>query len=495
VATQPHSEPGTNSSMTGSALRQVREQLGMSQDRFAPMVGLSRPALNSIEQNDRAVPALAAAAVLAIKAAKDSEAISNLPQKATWRTSRCFKHKPPFEVLPPNGSACGCGEPSCRLQAVRDDDWPQGYLWCFQARGCYRYVYLDATGKTVPSPGKNVSRVPAEICSGCGRKRPLDADYRKRAGQIVYIRRCRPEPEGPPSLQHDAPTYWWEKGGKVERMPQAAVEKLHGRNRRSFPVPKCELGGCPRNGKTMERSAVLHLSGNDGEKWQIHTYRCRGSKPHAEYRVLPRGEVATHLSMGRYTWMDSATGNTVETERRKRPIRKDRIMPSSQCPDCQVSLRLVDGPRKVIETIHGKRYWKDGLRYWTAKCTSCRRHFRVRSNGKIKPATRHTWPTPERGRRPGTVLAKTKQRIVLAAYYHSKGLTPYAMALDLFPVKSADDIETSRRNSYDLFENHDAAIMAELARQVTLSGTDIKAEVVSATQKIKLIAERKTPGT
>jgi DNA-binding XRE family transcriptional regulator len=300
--------------MTGNVLRQLREGLGMSQDRLASMVGITRPALNNIEQHNRIVPPTVAAGALAIKAAKDSGAIS-LPRKATWRNSKGFKQRPPFEVLPPNGTACGCKNPSCRLYAVCDGDWPAGHLWCFQSHGCYRRVYLDAMGNTVPSPGKNVSRVPAEVCSGCGHKKALDGKDSKRFGQKIYIRRCRQDPKDPPSLRHDDPTYWWEKNGKMVRMPPAAIEQLHGRSRRLFPVPKCEREGCPRNGKTMERSNVLHLATHNGGRCKIATYRCRATKAHPEYRVLPCGEIATRLGMGRYRWRDSVTRETHETAR------------------------------------------------------------------------------------------------------------------------------------------------------------------------------------
>ncbi len=194
--------------MMGKMLRQLREQLGMSQEQLASIVGITRPALNNIEHNNRVVPATVAAGVLAVKAAKDSGTIASLPRKPTWRNSKRFKQRPPFEVLPPNGSACGCGRPSCRLYAVCDGDWPNEHLWCFEAGECYHRVYLDVVGSSVPSPGKNVSRVPVEICSGCGRKRALDAKHSKRFGQKIYIRRCRLELNDSPSLEHDPPSYW-----------------------------------------------------------------------------------------------------------------------------------------------------------------------------------------------------------------------------------------------------------------------------------------------
>lgn len=411
----------------------------MSQEQLASMVGLTRSALNNIERNNKVVAATATAAALAIKAAKDSGAIPSLPQKPSWRNSKGFKQRPPFEVLPSNGSGCGCGDRSCRLYAVCDGDWPSGHLWCFQARGCHRRVYLDAMGKPVPSPGKNVSRVPAQICSGCGRKQSLDMKHSKRFGQKIYIRRCRQEPEDPPSLRHDPPSYWWDKNGKMVRMPQAAIEELHGRSRRSFPVPKCHLEGCPRHGLTMERSAVLNLSTRDGGKCQIAMYRCRASKPHTEYRVLPQGEVAMRLGLGRYSWTESATASTVETAPRKRPLQARRKMPSSNCPECGASLRQGAGPWKL----------QGGRRRWNTECSNCHKVYRVRNDGEITAHKDSRW-RKTKGGAPSGPRPRTIERCKLAATLSRIGCSQREMA----PYVLDDQPNTAKHNIRRFFSDH-----------------------------------------
>ena len=54
--------------MTGRVLRQLREQLGMSQRQLAPIVGLTRSSLGNRERRNSAVPSTVAAGVRAIQA-------------------------------------------------------------------------------------------------------------------------------------------------------------------------------------------------------------------------------------------------------------------------------------------------------------------------------------------------------------------------------------------------------------------------------------------
>jgi hypothetical protein len=390
------SPSSTASILSGHDLRQLRDRLAVSQSQFAPIIGLTKSHLSLIEWKNLPVPKSTAERARAVEMAKHSGVVSDLPKKkATWRKSVAFKQEPPFTALPTNGTACGCGDPRCHLGPVRDGDWPnRGHLWIFQGKQCWTRVYLDAGGKKVPSP----RRAPVDICISCGRARETSAKYSKHLGEMIFTRRCRPQPSDPPSLQHDPTTHWWKRNGRMVALPQAALDKLHSFNTRSYAVPRCELPGCPRHGKSMARSAVLRLASPDSSPYEIATYRCEAVKAHTEYRVLPRGEAATHLGMGRYRWTDGATGNTLETAPRKRPIRKDRVMPNSECLECHAPLRAVEHERKVMKIIHGQRRWKGRLRCWKAQCTSCSKVFFVRSDGEIKAYRDSRWYRARGGR-------------------------------------------------------------------------------------------------
>jgi hypothetical protein len=374
--------------MTGRVLCQLREQLGMSQSQLAPILGLTRSSLGNRERRNSAVPVTVAAGLRAIQAAQAAGEISNLPRSpktTAWRESTAFKQTPPFEVLPPNVTTCGCDDPKCRLTPVRDGDWPgREHLWIFHGQRCLKRVYLDATGRKVLSP----RRVVAEVCAACGRVPGLGPKDSKLLGERIWTRRCRPRPGDSLSLRHDPPTYWWKRNGKLERLPQDAVEEMHGRSQHSFPVPKCDLVGCPGNGQKMHSSAVLKLSTKNGGIVTIQMYRCRVAKPHSAYRILPLGEIATRLSMGRYRWTESVAGNSVDTAPRKRFISPSRLMPESNCPQCRASLRKIFGPRNV----------QGGHRKWTAKCSNCDRVFYVRNDGQIDLSKGSRWRKAQGGR-------------------------------------------------------------------------------------------------
>jgi hypothetical protein len=122
----------------------------------------------------------------------------------------------------------------------------------------------------------------------------------------------------------------------------------------------------------------------------------------------------------------------------------------------------------------------------------------ISQNGADRVVAQPQQPQPEapktgksdRGRAHGIVLKKTKPKITLAAYYSLKGMTPYAMALDVFPA-NADGLENSRRAIQRLFEDHRSEIEAEKVRLSALSEVELEAEIGSATQEVMRQAEQK----
>ena len=465
--------------MRGKVLRQLRERLGMSQKQMAPVLGLTRSSLHHLEARDSAVPATVAAGIRAIQAAQVAGASFSLPKKTNlpWRDSRTFQQRPPFEVPPPNGTACGCHNPRCGLKPVRDGDWSdRGHLWIFQGRRCDKRGYLDASGQKVPSP----RRAPVEVCSGCGRSRELGPKYSTRLGEKYWTTACRPRPNDSPSSRHDPPTHWWKRNGKFERLPQKALGNLHGRSKRSFPAPTCNVEGCPRFGINMPISAVLHLGLRDGGRCQIAMFRCRAPKPHSEYRALPHGEVAARIAIGRYRWTDNTTGSSIETRAKKRPISKDRIMPASQCPGCHAKLCFVDGPRKVIKTILGRRQWKGRLRRWKAQCASCDKVFFVRSDGEIRPNKDPRWRKANRGLVAGAIVGDTKARITVAANLGT--MAPSVMASHLYPKQTSRG--HARHSAVVFLGRQRGRIELEQARLASLSATQREVEIEDAKQQL-----------
>lgn len=315
-----------SNAMTGSMLRQLREQLGISQRQLAPIVKLSNSSLCRMEAGNSAVPATVAAGVRAIQAAQAAGRIPNLPQKkVTWRKSVLFEKEPPFAALPANRTACGCGNPRCVLQPVRDGGWPnRGHLWIFRGWQCGKRVYLDASGQKVPPPRK----VPKEVCSVCGCVRWLNGKDSKILGERVWILRCAPRLGDSPSLQHDPPTYWWKRNGRLERLPQDAIKKMHERSNRLLPVPTCDLPGCPGNGETMDRSSIAHHPPTKG-----------GNVRSVLTDVVPQGPI---LSVGscraekrRHVWVLADTaGRTARQKTLSKPCAERD--PYAKIASCQV---------------------------------------------------------------------------------------------------------------------------------------------------------------
>jgi DNA-binding XRE family transcriptional regulator len=471
VATQPRSESEIiPSAMKGRALRQMREEMGMSQKQLAQIVGITRSSLGHIEDRDSFVPTTVAVSVRAVQSARVMGVISNLarnPKTTQWRKSVVFAHEPPFNALPPNGTTCGCEDQKCRLTPVGNGEWTdRGRFWIFHGQRCGKRVYLDAGGQKVLPPRKE----PMEVCSACGRRRELGSGDSKRLGEKIWDLRCRLRPSDPPSLQHDPPTYWRKRNGKLERLPHDAIEKMHGRSRRSFTVPKCELEGCELNGRTMERSAVLCPSTNDGGTCQIYTYRCRATKAHAEYRVLPRGEVATQLAAARYRWVDGETGRTVETVAKKRAVHHMRVMPSSSCPECGAALCQGAGPWKL----------KGGQRRWKARCNGCQKIYRVRNDGAITIYKDSRWRKAKRGLTAGTILGDTKARITVAASLQF--MTPSEKASHLYPKQASKD--HARHSTTVFLGRQRQKIKLEKRRLDGLTEFESKIEIENANRKL-----------
>lgn len=475
----------SNPSMMSRELRELRRNdLHLSQKDFAPLVGSTENNINQIERRNRRVPGPIASAALALRRAKQARQIELLvsPRLRPWRESKVFRQKPPFESLPANGTACGCGSDKCRLCPFRDGDWPLGHLWGFHGSRCYRHVYLNSAGvkvrpvrkrlwpesmafkqkppfSDVPSPcpmcasreckpkpvrdterdgehqwvfqgaacyksyclnaqGKYVGTprslivsrrtgdgVPKRQCSRCGRRQAVGKKYSVRLKCDFWTRYCRRKKGDAKDQQHDPPVKFIERNGRFEEIAEEVIERLHGRSRRLFSVPKCELAGCPRLGKTMERSAVLQLRDANGNTWRIATYRCRplkSARPHAAYRVLPNGEEADRMGLGRYRWTGTTTGVQHETVMGKRPIRKNRVMPPTECPEHHCQVIRVSGPWPIrVKDERGKRLRGERLssrtQCWRARCPVGNEYVYVGSHGISKSPRHSRWHKPKHG--------------------------------------------------------------------------------------------------
>ena len=369
--------------------RMVRENLGLTQAQFSGILGVSKGEIAHLEMNKRRVPAVLCERAYALQRARsffDAE-LSRLERKRDWRSSKNFEQRPPFANRPEPGQACGCGHRKCVLEPVKDGDWPDaGHLWLFSGRICRKPVYVNEQGQKVSPPRRySENKYPRETCSQCERNRHWSKKWSPRLGRLIYKQYCRRQEGDPPSLKHDPLSLYWERDGRIERIPAAVLETLHGRSRNSFPVPRCESQSCPRFGKTMERSAVLHLKLADGTRHDIATYKCRAPKPHAAYRVLPHGEVAQRLGFGRYRWTDGK-GEVKETVPTKRSIRKGRIMPEATCREHSAKVKQVAGPWKR----EGK------LRTWRGICTVGGEFLYVNSDATIRAVKDSQWKKKRR---------------------------------------------------------------------------------------------------
>lgn len=425
--------------ITGPEVRDFRRNLNWNQEQLALLLAVSKAYIQKIESVPEPAPAVIAERIFGAKQSLLlSEKLTTVaPEQSRrfhdFRRSTNFTRKPPFTILP----ICGCGDSRCHLTPVADGGQAGGvHWWKFKGLRCRRLTYLNEKGRKVPPIARyKGDAVPQSSCSKCGRQRALGKKYSTRLGRDVYIRYCRGERGDSKDLKHDQPTHYVERAGKFVELSAIEIERLHGRSRHEFAVPKCGLRACPRHGKTMERSAVLQLKDADGGTSRIATYRCRPPKParpHAAYRVLPTGEEADRISFGRYSWKDAATGVQRETHNRKRPIRKNRAMPATECPEHRCPVDQVSGPWPVsVKGLREKR--RNGerpagrIQRWRARCPKGSHFVYVRSDGVVQSFKGSRWRKQRGGARPGP-RPETTKRIMWAAAFDKCGHSQRKMA-------------------------------------------------------------------
>lgn len=388
---------------TGRDVREFRRDLNWNQERLAALLGVSKAYIQQIESASDPAPLsiaeriFGARQLLLLAEALRTRVADQQPRNFhDFRRSRNFASQPPFSVLP----RCQCGNPRCNLTPVKDGEWDGKHLWKFQGIRCRQIVYVNTHGKIVPAP-RDLTRDAAlrARCSQCGRQRDLARKFRPRLGTHVVMLYCRRRKGDTAGLKHDAPELFMEEKGHVRALTLDEVSKLRGRSTRGFAVPKCDLEGCSRHGKTMERSAVLRLKDDTGIVREVATYRCRPPKPataHAEYRVLPRGELAMRIELGRYRWKDAETSEQRETFRRERPIRKNRVMPTAKCAEHKSDIISISGPWPIrVKDLRGRR-GRGGrvtarMQCWRARCSEGNELVYVRSDGSITAAKASRW--------------------------------------------------------------------------------------------------------
>jgi len=290
-----------------------------------------------------------------------------------------FSIAPPFPVLP----NCPCGKARCRLRPRQDFDREGRHLWKFKGWKCQRVSYVDSDGALVPIPS-GLARDPSlrdpmlqGPCSKCGRRRFLNRQFRSRLGCRIAILSCLRRPGDSPNQEHDPPEYFRVTDGRISRLTPEDHEKLRGRSKYPFVIPTCNLEGCQRLGKRMERSSEILPRDANGRPFRLAVYCCRPVKPanrHYAYRVLPNGEVADRVAKACYRWLDAVTSEPHETVHKKRAIRADRIMPALRCPKHDCLLKQGRGP------------WKyRGQQHWRATCIAGRERYRVGIDGSMQP--------------------------------------------------------------------------------------------------------------
>lgn len=397
----------------GAEVREFRKDVNWNQERLAQFLSVSKPYVQKIESAPDPIPTIIAERIFAARQflLLPDELKKGIGRQQShkfhdFRRSSNFSLRPPFAALP----TCQCGDDRCRLTPVRDGEWAGGiHWWKFQGIRCRKISYLDNVGKIVSPPLRYAGDgVPSKQCTKCGRRQSLGKKFSVRLGVDVYTRYCRTKIGDSKRLEHDPPAHYIERRGKFEVLSGDELEKLRGRNRRVFAVPKCELPGCARHGKTMERSAVIQLRDAKSGAWRIAAYRCRPStpaRPHAAYRVLPNGEIAERSGFGRYRWSDAATGLQHETLNRKRPIRKSRVMPSAECREHHCQLIRISGPWPVrVKGLREKRRRRERpsglMQCWRARCPVGSESWYVESNGTVRVVKASRWTRPKPGPKP-----------------------------------------------------------------------------------------------
>jgi hypothetical protein len=174
-----------------------------------------------------------------------------------------FSVVPPFANLPP----CPCGNRRCRLLPRKDRDVDGQHFWGFKGWRCQRVSYLDSQGIVGPIP-RGLRRDPRlrdpllqKRCSACGRMRFLNRQYRPTLGCYVALLYCVPKAGDAPDQQHDPTEMFRDQNGKIIPLTVEDRDRLRGRSRQEFAVPRCEVEECPRHGKGMgSRWITTHTS-------------------------------------------------------------------------------------------------------------------------------------------------------------------------------------------------------------------------------------------
>jgi DNA-binding XRE family transcriptional regulator len=402
---------------TGHDVREFRKNLNWNQERLAKLLGVSKAYVQQIESVSAPAPLTVAERIFgARQLLRLAEALrKNVADKQPrnfhdFRRSRNFSVQPPFSVLP----RCQCGNPRCNLTPIKDGDWDSRHLWKFQGIRCRKIVYVSSEGKVLPAP-RELTRdsVLRRKCNQCGRQRDLARKFRPRLGANIIVLYCRRRKADNPGLKHDPPELFLNEEGRVRTLTPEELGKLRGRSTRGFSVPTCKIKACPRLGKTMERSAILRLQDGGGAACEIATYRCRSAKPatpHAEYRVLPNGEAAQRVGLSLYTWKDAESGKRIETHRRARPVRSDRVMPAAKCRFCDADLRKVRGPWKLSR----------GMR-WKAVCRTCGKSQYVKEDGTVQFFKDTRFRSSNRSQRSGMTSDRIKEAVELSQLVAATG--------------------------------------------------------------------------
>jgi len=377
-----------------------------------------------------------------------------------FHRSTNFSEVPPFPVLPD----CPCRNARCRLLPRKDGNWDGQHLWKFKGWGCERISYVNSYGAIVPIP-RGLTRDPVlrdpllqKRCSRCGRMRFLNRQYRSTLKCKVAKLYCLTKAGDAPDQKHDPPEYFRDNDGQISPLSPEDRDKLRGRNRQEFAIPRCDVEGCPGRGKAMERSSELSRDDTSGRSWRLAIYRCRPAKPARPHRVscvLPHGEVVEEIAKRQYRWKDAQTGQVHETVRKNRVVRKDRVMPAAECPRHGCALIPIRGP------------WRRGkMKLWAAVCPKGDERWHVRSDRFVL--------APARGRRkrgrPRGVSPEMQERIRLAAAFSVCGWSKRKMSARLFPDKSG----SAESNTYRIFHDHRSAIDSA---KTTLSLTEARAIV------------------
>ncbi len=427
--------------LTGKQLPQVRQTLRLSQKNLARALGVKLGYIGWLELNNRPLQPYLCERIYGMRGLRTflRDEISRLERKNDWHSSVRFGQRPPFQTLPDPGKACRCGQGKCSLKPIKDGDWPgRGHLWLFQGLLCYRYVYLDGKGKKQPPPNRwddHRSMVPKETCSKCGRQKGLSTGFIEKLGRKFYYRYCLRKKGDPSNLEHDPRTTYWEKGGRVEKVPPEILRSVRERHSFTFPVPICEKPECPQLGNRMEISGTAFQA--------IKRFKCLGLPVHYEFRALPNGEVAEHLGYG-YRWTDARTGEVKEVKRKdQKPIRYP-LPPQKMCPKHGVELRRASGPWK-------RRATKKLV--WGVVCPTGGERYYVSHGEKVRLSRASRWA---KGGRPTGITKEVQKQIEKAAAFDLCNWSKRKMAPHLFPDKPA----SYYTNTKQLFRRYPAEIKA-----------------------------------